>query len=173
MPLPPRAVLVTGSRHWPAEQRMRAESILGVIIEPSDFVIHGGAHDDPNYPDTLSIDALADKLADELGCQKKIVRPNYAAFRGRERAAPMARNSDMVALLDRAREKGWDTLCIALIHQQSRGSTDCSGKAWRAGHATRTFTTDQNHVPPRLGRDREHSEWASSEPGRTPGNDSA
>jgi hypothetical protein len=59
----------------------------------------------------------------------------------------MIRNSEMVALLDEARAAGEQTLCIALIHKQSRGSTDCSGKAWRAGHPTQTFTTDQAYTP--------------------------
>lgn len=147
MPLPPRAVLVTGSRHWPVDQKMRAEGILGVIIEHTDFVIHGGAPHDRDRPDTVSIDALADKLADELGCKKKIVRPDYAKFRGRERAAPMARNSTLVEILDRAKAAGWDTLCIALIHRQSPGSTDCSSKALRAGHPVKAFTTDHAYVP--------------------------
>jgi hypothetical protein len=137
-----RTVLVTGSRFWPRTHESRAYAILLALLRADDHVLHGGTR-----CETISIDTAADAVADALGCQIRVIRPDYAKFKGREKSAPLARNTDLVQALNEARDAGRETLCIALCHQQSRGTVDCSSKALRAGHRVHEFTTDSLYIP--------------------------
>jgi len=113
--LPTLRVLVTGSRGWTSETKIRAA--LREVGQRGNFisrtVIVGGA---------AGADFLAAKAAHELGWT---VETHFADWKRNGKAAGAMRNKDMV-------DSGAD-FCLAFWDGKSRGTADCFGKAVRAG----------------------------------------
>ena len=75
-------ILIAGSRS------INEYDLKGLINESVDLIICGGAG---------GVDSLAEKVADELGISKLIIRPEYKKY---GRAAPLLRNNRMVEIAD-------------------------------------------------------------------------
>lgn len=116
-------ILITGSRTWPPEH---AELILNRLIhfgrQAEDHpitVIHGGAK---------GVDTWAGDYAASLGYEVEVYPADWEQH---GKKAGFIRNSEMVA-------KGAD-VCLAFIHQHSRGATMCAALASKAGIETFTW----------------------------------
>jgi hypothetical protein len=116
--------LVTGSRTWSDRQ-----AILNALREhasqPGLVVVHGAC--------PKGADALADELAREYGVQ---VERHPADWGAHGRAAGFVRNAKMVGL-------GAD-VCLAFIHNGSKGATMTADLAEKAGIPTWRFTVEDN-----------------------------
>jgi hypothetical protein len=75
-------ILIAGSRS------ITEYDLKGLINESVDLIICGGAK---------GVDSLAEKVADELGISKLVMRPEYKKY---GRAAPLLRNNRMVEIAD-------------------------------------------------------------------------
>lgn len=113
-------VLITGSRTWPDEQQIK--DVLDLLwIELGPFtLVHGAA-----------------KGADQMGevhqaAQHRPTESHPADWAQHGKRAGYVRNAHMV-------NRGAD-LCIAFIHNESRGATMCADLAERAGIHVRRFT---------------------------------
>lgn len=114
-------ILITGSRTWPDPQILR-DAILEVLKPAPGSVhtiVHGGA---------VGADSMADAVARSLGLVVE-AHPAYWTIYGKR--AGYVRNSDMVSL-------GAD-ICLAFIHNNSRGATMCANLAQRAGIEVRRY----------------------------------
>lgn len=118
-----RRILVTGSRTW-----TDADVILAALREHAAgatdvVVVHGGA---------AGADRLADQIARERGAR---VERHPADWARHGRAAGFLRNQKMVRL-------GAD-VCLAFIHNASRGATACADTAQAAGIPTYRYETGE------------------------------
>ena len=75
-------VLIAGSRS------INDYDLKGIINESVELIICGGAK---------GVDSLAEKVADELGISKLVMRPEYKKY---GKAAPLLRNEKMVEIAD-------------------------------------------------------------------------
>ena len=104
-------IAVSGSRNYPHLSVVR-EAIEEYIVNGTcDLLVHGGAK---------GVDTIADSAARSLGCPIEVIRPDYAAFPGRERAAPLARNTRIVEEAD---------VALVFWDEESRGTADTIKKA--------------------------------------------
>lgn len=113
-----KRVLITGSRTWPNEKVIT--DVLDSLWEEEPFIlVHGGA-----------------RGADQMGelhqaAQYRPTESHPAEWEKHGRRAGYVRNAEMVVL-------GAD-LCIAFIHNESKGATMCADLAEKAGIETRRF----------------------------------
>lgn len=109
--------MFTGSRTIESDRPVML--ILQATIEKAgrtpSLIIHGGAP---------GADLAIDRAAKRLGIETAVRRPDYAAFRGREKAAPKARNSDMVEECD---------YLLGAWENESTGTADALEKIIKAG----------------------------------------
>ena len=75
-------ILIAGSRS------INEYDMKGIINESVELIICGGAK---------GVDSLAEKVADELGISKLVMRPEYSKY---GKAAPLIRNEKMVEIAD-------------------------------------------------------------------------
>lgn len=118
-------ILVTGSRDW-ADGWSIASALHGAVAEwfpiaAPVVVVHGGAR---------GADALADSAARAAGWAVEVHRAKWALY---GKAAGHLRNQEMVAA-------GAD-LCLAFIHNGSRGATHCAALADAACILVRKYST--------------------------------
>ncbi len=112
-----RRILITGSRDWPDQDLLeRAIKRAATISEPDAVLVHG---------DCRGVDHDAARVWKSLG---KRVEAHPADWHTHGKAAGPIRNKQMVEL-------GAD-MCIALIHNESRGASHCAGLAEQAGIKT-------------------------------------
>jgi hypothetical protein len=110
-----RRILVTGSRTWTDHTAIRqALTWYRSLYGPSTTVVHGGC--------PQGADAIADRLADELGLQ---VERHPADWHTYGKRAGYVRNTRMVNL-------GAD-VCLAFIRNGSPGASMCASYAALAG----------------------------------------
>lgn len=111
-------VLVTGSRDWPEHRRV--ERLLDRLLEkhPDMRIIHGAC--------PRGADHMASIWARDNGVTVKTYPANWAAY---NRSAGYKRNKVMV-------ETGHANICIAFIHNNSRGATNCADLAEKFGIRT-------------------------------------
>lgn len=119
-----KRILITGSRYWPDNRwlidAIMADTILTGSLNPEDYIIiHGGA---------FGADSMADRLAKEIGFQIEEYPADWDLYGKR---AGYVRNALMVS-------KGAD-VCLAFIHDQSRGATMCADLAEKAGIPVKRF----------------------------------
>lgn len=117
-------ILITGSRDWQDENRLRRaiiDAVTRVCEErgeygPTDWVtiVHGAC--------PKGADRMADDLAELCNWNVERHPANWNRYRS---AAGFIRNQEMVDL-------GAD-ICLAFIHKQSRGATHCYEAARKAG----------------------------------------
>jgi hypothetical protein len=104
-------IAVSGSRNYPHPSVVR-DAVADYIVNGNcGTVVHGGAK---------GVDTIADSAARSLGCPTEVIRPNYAAFPGRERAAPLARNTRIIEEAD---------VVLVFWDEESRGTADTIKKA--------------------------------------------
>ncbi len=116
-------VAIVGSRTWPDAERIRRY----VWSLPMDtIVVTGGAK---------GVDSIAEATATERGLGVTVHRPDYSKG---GRAAPLARNSLIVADADRV---------VAFWDGQSRGTADTIGKAEKAGVELEVYRLRQEPDP--------------------------
>ena len=130
----PYRVLVTGSRDWTSRMTIKRAMIevWEAAMRPDDIVLISGAN-------PKGADHIAEQCA--IDCGWKVER-HPAQWDKWGKAAGPRRNNEMV-------ESGVD-VCIAFIKDNSRGATNCSQTAMRAGVTTRIWreTTTSNLFPP-------------------------
>jgi hypothetical protein len=115
------SVLVTGSRAWTDEARIRAELDSRLAEHGELHLIHGAC--------SRGADLMADRWGRE---RERVVVDRYPARWGEHsRAAGHIRNLEMVAL--------HPDECLAFIHEASKGASHCATAAARAGIPTRVF----------------------------------
>lgn len=121
-------ILVTGSRTWTDEFRVRFElRKAGAAYLPSSItIVHGGC--------PSGADAMADRFAADHNLSVERNPANWE--RGRQ--AGFIRNAEMV-------RAGAD-LCLAFIRQGSRGASHCADLAEKAGIPVRRFVDDTEPV---------------------------
>lgn len=110
-------ILVTGSRTWTDEALMWStfcREIYSVLDHHT--LIHGGAR---------GADEMAGAEADKFGWSVEVYPADWEQYGKR---AGYVRNAEMVA-------KGAD-ICLAFIHNDSRGATMCADLAEKAGIKT-------------------------------------
>lgn len=114
----PSRVLITGSRTWPCKDSIRS-TLLRVIYgtDPSfrRITLVSGAC-------PSGADRMAEEIADHFGWQIELHRADWDKYGKR---AGFLRNSEMVTL-------GAD-VCVAFIHNGSRGGTMTADLAEKAG----------------------------------------
>ena len=114
-----KRVLVTGSRDWPDPLAIRF-ALEGAWIGIGPYIlVHGGAR---------GADAIAAEYQAAKRRPSELHRANWDAYGKR---AGYIRNSEMV-------QAGAD-ICLAFIHNQSRGATMCANLAEKAGIETRRW----------------------------------
>lgn len=107
-------ILVTGSRHWDDEERMRGFfEAFAARFPGAHVLVHGEAE---------GADKMAARIARELGWE---IEPHPADWKKYKRGAGPIRNSEMVAL-------GAD-VCVGFPTPMSIGTYDCMEKARKAG----------------------------------------
>lgn len=129
-------VLVTGSRDWPDRNKVYQELEMVLGAQKEITVVHGHC---PKGADRYADDWALD-LQLIYGDETDLVRvERYPAdWNGPlKKRAGFARNAEMVAL-------GAD-LCLAFIHNESKGATHCAELAEKAGIPTQIFRS--NTVP--------------------------
>lgn len=124
-----KRLLVTGSRDWPREQYDKIAFELGravaeLALSDADergrvVIVHGGA---------AGVDSVVEHLAKRYAIPTEVHEPEWRPHGIYNPQAGMVRNSKMVHL-------GFD-MCLAFIHANSRGATDCATKAaaWCVDH---------------------------------------
>jgi YspA, cpYpsA-related SLOG family len=122
-------VLVTGSRDW--RDRWLIERQLGSLLAADGVLtlVHGAASKG------------ADAMAHKWGLERRhassygavTLEPHPADWRQYGRSAGIRRNAEMVAL-------GAD-VCLAFIHNDSRGATHCAELADKAGIKVERWST--------------------------------
>jgi hypothetical protein len=110
-------VLVTGSRTWTNHSVIWAELSAYRMVRPT--LVHG---------DARGVDRIAAGIWHSWGVP---VEAHPADWDSHGRGAGMIRNRHMVTL-------GAD-VCLAFIHNQSRGATHCANLAEQAGILTRRY----------------------------------
>ena len=130
----PYRVLVTGSRNWTNRATIK-EAMIGVwetAMRPEEMVLVSGAN-------PKGADHIAEQVASDCGWR---IERHPAQWDKWGKAAGVRRNTEMV-------ESGVD-VCIAFIKDRSKGATNCSQTAMRAGIETRVWreTTTSNLFPP-------------------------
>lgn len=122
-------LLVTGSREWVDERRIRA----ALATYPRGTVLVHGAC-------PRGADALADKVGRELGFE---VRRYPAKWRLHGRAAGHLRNQEMI---DKEHQDDQPiTLALAFPTKSSRGTWDCVHRLQAAGIEVHVFQEDKDH----------------------------
>jgi hypothetical protein len=74
---------------------------------PGDAVVLSGG--------AFGVDTCAETTAQKRGLSTRVIRPNYAAFRGREHVAPLVRNREIVRQSDRV-VAFWDGKSTGTAH---------------------------------------------------------
>ena len=115
----PIAILVTGSRHWASEKKIR--EVLERFRGRDVLVIHG---------DAPGADTLAHRVATVLGYW---TNPYPADWRKHGRKAGPMRNAAMVARLVELAACGNECQVFAFPLPGSRGTWDCANRAKAAG----------------------------------------
>lgn len=109
-------MMITGSRS--VENDALVLKILTAAIEKLGqtprLIIHGGAR---------GADLCVNRIAELLHIETAVRRPKYDEFKGREKAAPKARNSDMVAECD---------FLTGIWENESNGTADALEKIIKA-----------------------------------------
>jgi hypothetical protein len=115
----PVVILVTGSRNWIDEQKIRdvLERFRGRFV----LVIHGAAP---------GADTIAHRVAEALGYW---IEPHPADWRTHGKKAGMLRNADMVARLVELSAADYECHVFAFPLPGSRGTWNCVHKAEAAG----------------------------------------
>ena len=105
---PDTKVAIVGSRDYPD-----LEAVMEFVdsLPESCTIISGGAK---------GVDATALRTAQSRRMAIQIFKPDYEAFKGREKAAPLARNTDIVNACD---------VLIAFTFNNSKGTADALKKA--------------------------------------------
>lgn len=118
-------ILVTGSRTWTDEKAIRATfAEIAALHGPENMtIIHGAC--------PKGADALADEIA--RAWTGMTVERHPADWNGYGRRAGFIRNAEMVNL-------GAD-ICLAFIHDGSRGATHTADLAEKAGITTKRWET--------------------------------
>lgn len=129
---PPFRVLVTGSRTWTDEALIREQfKILnGMYYGRREItLIHGTA---------VGVDTMAEKIAQSFGWN---IERYPADWNTHGKRAGYIRNAEMV--------KANPDICLAFIHNESRGATMCADLAEKAGILTTRFVlTDEYYEVP-------------------------
>lgn len=112
-------VLVTGSRDWTDEARIRMVLSEFILHGESLTVIEGGAR---------GADEIAGRLADEMGFTRVTVKADWEKF---GRSAGPIRNRAMLAMEP--------DLVLGFCKNGSRGTMDCIHEASRRGVETRLY----------------------------------
>jgi predicted Rossmann-fold nucleotide-binding protein len=94
------------------------------------IVISGGAK---------GVDSMAEEVARQRGLEVVVIRPDYAAFPGRPRSAPIARNREIVRQADRV---------VAFWDGESRGTHNAIAFALQEGKAVVLFLLASSNYPP-------------------------
>jgi len=121
----PYRVLVTGSRSWTDEGLIRE---MFKIINGTEYghreitLIHGTA---------AGADTMAERAAQDLGWKIERHPANWDLYGKR---AGYIRNAEMV--------KASPDICLAFIHNHSKGATMCADLAVKAGIPTKKFEKD-------------------------------
>lgn len=114
-------ILVTGSRNWPSFGAI--DYALSWYDESHDLhgitLVHGGA---------LGADVMADRVAKRLGWEIESHPVTSEDWQTKGKQAGFLRNYEMVKL-------GAD-VCLAFIHNQSKGATMCADLAEKNGIPT-------------------------------------
>lgn len=114
-------IAVIGSRAYPELSQVRA---YVAALPDGTVLVTGGAR---------GVDAIAEEAARARGLAVEVIRPDYAAFPGNPRAAPIARNQEIVRQSD-AVVVFWDGT--------SRGSASVIRFAQRQNKPTTVYTPD-------------------------------
>lgn len=114
---------VTGSRDF--GMNGRACNVIRHLCEAWGVteIVHGGA---------CGIDNAAAAAAHCLKLTNTVMRPDYAAFKGREKAAPLARNTEIVTAADSV---------VGFWDGKSRGTLDTLRKAKAAGKLAAVYNS--------------------------------
>lgn len=121
-------ILVTGSRSW-TDRKAIEDALFDALVATDDdvVIVHGAC--------PTGADEIASRFVSWIGgYDSGLTEERHPAdWRRYGRAAGPNRNAEMVAL-------GAD-LCLAFIHNQSRGATHCADLAEAAGIPVRRYTT--------------------------------
>ena len=124
-----KRLLVTGSRTWADKQMMRDALRMAYValawgegVRRDVVLVHGGAR---------GADSMAGELWSFGNLRVEIHEAQWRAHGVYNPHAGIGRNQKMVEL-------GAD-LCLAFIHNGSRGATDCAARAERAGIPVRYY----------------------------------
>jgi hypothetical protein len=117
-------ILITGSRDWEDEERLR-KAIIDAVVRVCEET---GNHGETDWVTIVhgACPTGADRMADELAkvCNWNVER-HPADWHRYRKAAGYRRNADMV-------NAGAD-ICLAFIRNESAGATHCSDLAEKAG----------------------------------------
>jgi len=112
-------LLICGDREWKKKDRIRRELLL-LGISNIEVVIHGAAR---------GADSLGAEVAEELGINKRRIKPFPAKWEEQGKAAGVIRNSQML-------KEGRPTYVLAFhshLKTQSKGTADMVRKAKAVG----------------------------------------
>ena len=114
-------ILITGSRTWPDPTMLREAILEALRGAPGSVhtIVHGNA---------VGADSMADAVARSLGLVVEAYPADWTQY---GKKAGFIRNSEMVNL-------GAD-ICLAFIHNNSRGATMCADLAEKAGIEVRRY----------------------------------
>lgn len=119
-------ILITGSRDWPAEEDIQFALVMAEELPPSNNTLVSGAC-------PTGADQMAEKAAEKLGWK---VERHPADWKKYGKRAGFLRNKEMVDL-------GAD-LCLAFIHNNSKGASMTLDLAEKAGIPTKVFRINDN-----------------------------